>query len=150
MEQLNQFLNLYIAPALTIFGVTGNIMIIYIYSNARFSRQPLRSFHIALAIFDSVSVLDLLFKFILEKWGFDIYPENGKSCVGIYILSFLAPSIARSILNYINIERAIKVWCPSFVIIKKLSYQCFIIVLIITVNSLLYIPLFVFNDNEKP
>lgn len=136
------FLNWICRILILLVGIKGNLIGLVIFSKESF-RKRLRSYiiYISIALVDLIYLFYAISKDILNNLAISLSSISNQSCKIIKFLNYaLGPNLAW-LLVFISIEKFLSIRFPRFKLIKRVSYQVTIILVIIHINLLVYMPI---------
>ena len=130
---------------LTFIGFFSNLFILIIFSRKKLNTVPSKNLFKLLAIIDFIYCLVSFSR--INQAAFIGYSKL-TCALGIYAV-YLCPAISAWLLSCISIEKLLTIMKPILKdFFKKTNYQIFICVFVCSLNSLLYSPIIVLNDNN--
>ena len=144
---LNTFSTDYLAPAIIILGLFGNLFGLIVISKKKLKKIGPQTVYIALFIFDYINFLLIFQSYIQQKFNIDITLFSSLACKLYWYLNFAFGPISPMLNVYISIERYFSIahqTMKHFFIKKKIQFA--FIIAVTLYNLLLYIPMGLYTE----
>lgn len=135
-------MNLYfdvILPSIMVIGaIIGNSFIILIWCRPVFKKMPTKLVFCLEALFEILSILQLVPQIVHIMFDFDIFSTSGFSCKFFKIIEFMLPAITSYMLVIMSLERISMILFSKIGLFKKLAFKGSLITAVIALNLILY------------
>ena len=144
IDDFNKYYSALSAIFLTTFGLTGNLIVLYVYTRKTFSSVPMFRYYAISVIFET---LELLLIWPFNYPDFFQFNQNSVSCKTVQYFAYLFGEFISWIGVVISVDRFISIkYTHQYQIRKKLSFQIKVLSIIFLISSLIYSPYLIFND----
>ena len=143
IDAFNSYFNYSTTIILTIFGLLGNITVLFVYTRKKFRNIPMFRYYSISLVFETLELL-LIWPYNFDE--FFQFNKNSISCKIVQYLAYLFGVYISWIAVLIPIDRFISVRYPHQFRMKKtwlFQFSCLFVAFIIL--SFLYTPYFIFN-----
>ena len=129
---------------LTILGLTGNLIVFFVYTSVQFRNVPMFRYYAISVIFET---LELLLIWPFNYSDFFQFNSNSISCKTVVYFAYLFGEYVSWIAVVIAIDRLMSVKdATKYKFRKKLSFQLLVLLTTFLISSIIYAPYFIFND----
>jgi len=138
---LNTFSSTYLAPAIIIFGLFGNLFGLIVISKKKLVKIGPQIVYIALFIFDWLKFIVIFQSYALFAYDINITLFSRLSCKTFFYLTYVVASISPVLNVYISIERYISIACSEKKgFLRKDKIQLGFIIMLVLFKLILYVP----------
>jgi hypothetical protein len=138
---LNTFSSTYLAPAIIILGLFGNLFGLIVISKKKLVKIGSQIVYIALFIFDLLKFLLIFQPYTLFAFNIDITTFSSLICKTYFYINFAFGSISPFLNVYISVERYISIaYSAKKDFLRKKKIQLRFIIALILFNLILYVP----------
>ena len=128
-----------IFPTFTIlFGLIGNIIVLIVFSDKRFKNSASKNYLQILAINDGLAVLTLL-PYSGTMFAKKLLYVNEFNCKTYTFIAYYITANSSWLLAFINLERLFQIKYSQIKIFKRVRFQIFLVIIIITWNLVFYL-----------
>ncbi len=129
----------YLFPFITIIGLLSNLIAFVIFSRKKFKNTVFATYFRFLALFDTLSLLLPLNKYLELKLNIHIMDMSNLFCKLRIYLTYSIPPMSGYILVLISLDRWISISMPTkFLFRKKIIFQVGVTILMLMINLIFY------------
>jgi hypothetical protein len=140
---LNIFSSTYLAPAIIILGLFGNLFGLIVISKKKLAKIGPQTVYISLFIFDLLKFFLIFQPYTLFTFNIDIALFSRLICKSYFYINFAFGSISPVLNVYISIERYISIaFSAKKDFLRKKNIQLGFSIILILFNLILYVPTF--------
>ena len=132
----------YLLLTLVCFGFIGNFFIFQIYSNTSLRKYSISIYFRAIAIFDSLMLVNAIIYFLYINFNVDVAILNIVTCKLREYFVYVNGSISPWIVVVVSIDRFMSIRFPRrFPLIFKFKFQICVILSIVVFSYIFYSPI---------
>jgi hypothetical protein len=139
---LNTFSSTYLAPALILLGLFGNLIGLIVISKKKLAKIGPQTVYISLFIFDLLKFFLIFQPYTLFTFNIDIALFSSLICKSYFYINYVFASIPPVLNVYISIERYISIaYSAKKDFLRKKNIQLGFSIILVLFNLILYLPI---------